>query len=286
MRVVRYESSSVIGRIVSFAAAVLACAPHVARAQNEPVESDPDPKATCLESHEQAQVLRMDAKLLEARAAASRCAQRSCPPAVVDDCLRWRSELQSLVPSIILTAKSDAGDEPEVRVYIDGKLVTAKLDGRPIELDPGTYAVRFVWANRAPVLQTVVLHESEQHRPVVADFRTKSDAPSQRGTPVRPTPAAVYLLGAIGVAGLATSAGFALSTRSARNDAESSCAPLCDDATVDDVRSKALVADVAAGIGIVGLGLAGYLYWTRPTEYRPIVAPSSSGLLIGVGGTY
>ena len=250
--------------------------------------ADEDVKAACLQDHERSQVLRMEGELLSARSALERCARRECPPAVVDDCVRWHDEVKALVPSIILAAKSERGDEPGVRVYIDGEPVTEPLEGRPMELDPGSYQLRFVLPGRKPIERQIIVREGDQYRPITVDFsppepKRESEA---KGTPHRPTPTAVYYLGAVGAVGLVASAGFALSARSERNDALDSCAPLCDESTVDRVRTKAMVADVAAGVGVVGLALAGYVYWSRPTEYLPVVAASDSKLVVGLRGSY
>lgn len=236
----------------------------------------------------------MDGKLLEARAAMSICAQRSCQPAVVEDCIQWLPQLDRQIPSVVLAAKSDQGDETRVSVYVDDVLVAERLDGRPLDLDPGTYRIRFVWGTAKPIERAVLLREGEKYRQVIADFRSapkvrplaggvSKQAPRRE---TRPVPGAVYVLGSVGAVAVATSAVMALSARSARTEALSSCAPLCEQTEVDSVRGKALAADIAGGIGLVSLGLAGYMYWTRPTVYEPVLAPSQSGWVFGLRGRY
>jgi len=54
------------------------------------------------------------------------------------DCLRWSSEVDRAMPTVIFTAKDPAGqDMVDVRVFVDGQKVADRIDGRPAALDPG-----------------------------------------------------------------------------------------------------------------------------------------------------
>jgi hypothetical protein len=71
-----------------------------------------------------------------------------------------------------------------------------------------------------------------------------------------------------------------------------SCAPLCDSDTVSGVRAKTIVADTFGALALVSVGVAGYLYWSRPTLYRDapatqaVILPTDSGVFVGLWGSY
>jgi hypothetical protein len=83
--------------------------------------------------------------------------------------------------------------------------------------------------------------------------------PSPAPTEPRSVAPAAYVLGAVGVAGVAVFATFALLGKSEQHRLESTCSPQCPPADVDALRTKFLIADLALVAGVVSLGATTYI---------------------------
>jgi hypothetical protein len=92
--------------------------------------------------------------------------------------------------------------------------------------------------------------------------REVAAAPPQL-TASRPIPTSAYVLGAVGVAGLATFGTLAILGKSQQDDLERSCSPACSPAQLSPMKTKFMIADIALAVGAVSLGAAGYLVLTR-----------------------
>ncbi len=270
-------------------------------AQNE-AESTP----ACLAAHEQAQVKRMDADLLAASSLLRACSEASCPAFVRGDCVQWLDEVHEAIPTVSLAASSEDGDESDVRVFVGDKLITEKLDGRPIELNPGVYEFRFERPPAKPVVRQVILREGEKNRLVSVQLALRPEAqppapapapaPALPATPAveeyRPVPPVALILGGVAIAGGATAAILAVSAHNAHDNARSDCAPLCSDAEVADIRARAIGSDVSTGIAIAAAAGAGYFFFTRPTRQRQIamarlrVVPMPQGGYVTLAGGF
>src|SRR5262245_7790898 len=81
-----------------------------------------DDKKVCLAAAAQGQTLRDAHKLVEAREQFRTCAREQCPRVVQKDCVAWLSDVEKNLPSVVLTAKDEAGaDIVEGKVSVDGK---------------------------------------------------------------------------------------------------------------------------------------------------------------------
>ena len=236
-------------------------------------------------------------KLLDSRARFASCSRKKCPAKIVEACVRWSSEVDAAIPSVVLAARDRRGNNlTDVRVSIDGD-AAVDLSPLAIELDPGTHSFAFQRTGSPEVGQQVVLHEGEKNREVLARFASHEAAPpevaattpepsptaltTQLGlvTPTtapppaappthdeRPVPAMAWVLasaGSLALVGFATFAGLGLSTR-ANDHCDVGCSPSQYDTVMTDLR----VADASLGVGIVALGTAALLYLTRPTAKR------------------
>lgn len=244
---------------------------------------------SCVSGHEKAQELRLAGRLIESKRALLTCAEEQCPSIVRADCVRWLEDIESAIPTIVIVAVADSGDEIDVSVTIDGNLITRQLNGQPIELDPGVHAMRFERAGSAPQVSKINLGQGEKNRIVRLDFRTKEPAVgavSRQAEPgatapkpaPRPTPTLTYVLGAVALTATASTAYFGIGALHARSDAKS-CEPLCRSDVVDDVRHKALYADLSAIIAVVSAAGSLVLYESRPA----IAAQAKPTLPLGVG---
>jgi hypothetical protein len=236
-----------------------------------PARAD-DAMRACISASEEGQRLRDDRKMLEARAALLRCTDARCPGMIRKDCTGWLAEVNERLPLVVLAAHNRAGqDLAQVRVSMDGTLLAERLDGRALEVDPGTHTFRFEMGGAEAVEQTAIIGEGERHRVIRVEMGTavvppppppppREPPPPDQPHPGRHVPVGVYVAGGIGVAALASFAAFGISGQSERSDLQSTCAPTgtCTDDAVSRARTKLIVADVSLGVGVVAVGLAAY----------------------------
>lgn len=233
-------------------------------------------KQACIAASEKAQGLRTEGHMIAARQQLLVCARDVCPTIVRKDCARWVAEVDEALPSIVLAAKDGAGhDVTDVRVSVDDQPFVDKLDGKSQVIDPGSHVFKFERDGVPPVTETVLVREGEKNRIVQIQWTTPAtggagaaggkDAGSESAKPIPP---ATWILGGIGVIGLAGFTAFGISARSQASDLRSTCAPACEQSDVDAVKRKALFADVSLGVGLVAFGAATYFWLAAPTETK------------------
>jgi hypothetical protein len=251
----------------------------------------------CSSSAEKAQRLRKDGKLRESRDKLVICARATCPALVRHDCEGWLGEVEALLPSVVVTAKDQGGkDVVDVKVFIDDKAETLRLDGKAIDVDPGVHTFRYERSGSPPVVNQVVIREGERARPLEVAFDVpggpkapdggKGDTVTLTPGSARGLPVGAIVFGALGVVGVGTFAYFHLTAKSDRDHLKATCAPGCDPSAVDDINRKIIISDVALGVGLVSLGVAAYLLITRPSApsatTTPIVRGAPGGAFGGV----
>ena len=286
------------------AAVVITAPAHRAYADDRP------DKQACVAAYEEAQQLRKDGKLTSSRARLLVCAQDSCPAVVRRDCTVWLAEVEQATPTVVLAARAPGGqDAVEVTVSLDGKPLAKRLDGKALPLDPGPHTFRFELPSaQVPAREeTILLHEGERNRQVLADFQPPAAPPSGAAAPSggpagaplpspmrpAPTPVGAYVLGGLGVAGLGVFTAFGLLGLSAKNDLDArACRPGCAQGDVDAVKQKFLVADIGLGVGAVSLGIATVLFLARgevPASDPSVavdVVPARGGAALGLRGAF
>ncbi len=221
-----------------------------------------DQKA-CVDAHQEAQRLRKSLDLLGARSRLVVCAGASCPSLVQKDCSDWLTDITHEIPSVIVSAKDEGGHElSDISVSVDGKLVAEKLDGKPIELNPGVYRFRYERPGAEPIEQSVMLQTGVANRVVEVTFPGGLAEKKKRVK----TPVATWVLGGIGVAGFVSFAYFGLEARSEYKDKERECGSACDPNSTDSIRNKFTISDVSLVVSVLAFGGASYLYFTRPYE--------------------
>jgi hypothetical protein len=128
-----------------------------------------DGTTACTDASSQGQIQRDAHKLVEARNQFILCAKRECPGVVRKDCTTWLEQVQASVPTVVPIALDAAGNSlPAVKVSIDGKLLVDKIDGRAVEVNPGTYTFTFEAPDGTKVEKPVVVAEGEKDRRVTA----------------------------------------------------------------------------------------------------------------------
>jgi hypothetical protein len=224
-------------------------------------------KKECLTQHEQSQVFKQASKLKAAREALLTCSRDVCPSFIRADCVEWLGQLDRSIPSVVPTAKVNKKDETNVRVTVDGQLAATRLDGKPIELDPGVHTFRFELAPWPPVEQQVLVAEGEKNRTVSVQFGNQSEDGKESDVPMyRPFPTIDYVLGGTAVVGIGLFAAFGSMGMSGKKDLQNTCAPFCSTTDVNSkVKSKFLIADIGLGVAVASTVLGVILYATRPS---------------------
>lgn len=230
-------------------------------------------KKVCASKYTEAQEQRAEGKLRTARDALLVCSQKDCAGFIRKDCGRWLAEVEEALPSIVVAAKDASGaDVTDVRVTMDGERIASELGARAIEVDPGEHTFTFERDGRT-VEQKVLVREGEKSRRIEVTFEeeapepvaapaTRAATPEDAGTEPEGDgpPMAAWILGGVGVAGLATFAIMGSSGLSEKSDLEDSCSPNCSDDDLSGPRKSFLIADIGLGVGLVSLGIATYLF--------------------------
>lgn len=242
-------------------------------------------KQACVQAYVEAQRLRKADKLTEAREKLELCADDACPATVKKDCKPWLADNDREQPTVLLSALDLSGNKTTtVRVLVDGTKIGDQLPSAAIKIDPGAHKIRFEAEGLEPIEVELSLQKGEKGREVVADFSTQKQAEKPAAAtplsteptpPGRKTPTLVYVLGGVGVLGLASFAYFGSTGKSDEDELAEGCAPKCDPGDVDAAHQKMLIADISLGVSAVALGAAAYLFFTRP-------ARTETSTLVGV----
>ncbi|HVH47250.1 MAG TPA: hypothetical protein VM925_33160 [Labilithrix sp.] len=232
----------------------------------------PDEREQCAASAEQAQQLRDEGKYRRAREQMLVCVRNVCPGPIKVDCGKWLSELDRDAPTVVFGARDNKGtDIVDVKVSMDGAPLQARLDGKPVLVDSGEHSFKFEGPDGTVREERVLLRAAEKARPIIVTFAAP-DAPvpprnDSNGTGAFDKTLVPPLVAAgIGVVALGSFAIFGLAGKSDVDELQR-CKPMCAEERVDSARTKLTIADVSLGVGVVALGVATYLYLTRPVAH-------------------
>ncbi len=238
----------------------------------------------CVTASERGQRLREKLQFKEAREEFVACSRDVCPAVVRSECVKWTNDIVDRMPSIIIRAKDEAGnDVTDVRMFVDDQLAQDRLDGRRLDIDPGPHTLRFERAGNAPREMKVLVREAERNRFVDIVLgeapKPKPDRNERPPAPEdgKPFPIAAALLGGVAVLGGVTFAILASSGNSDVSHLRSTCAPKCSSSDVSSAKTKIILANVALGVGILALAGAGYYLFVAPSG-----ASSSAGATVGL----
>jgi hypothetical protein len=296
-QVIRLARRSLIG------AAVLGLAPWPAGSALA------DEKKVCLDSYVDAQKLKQKASLIAARKSLILCSRDACPSSIRSECVQWLKEVDQSLPTVVLLAKDAGGrDLLDVRVTVDGEPFAERADGKPVPIDPGPRVFRFEAPGFEPVEAQHVIRASVKDLVISVEFQPVAGAdsadepaapspttlPESDTGPSRPTPPMVYVLGGLGVVGMAGFGTFVWRFDGQRSDLEA-CKPFCAGEDIDAADTSRKIAFVSLGVGVVALGAATALYLTRPEKdasvatYRGLLfdaVPTSGGAAATLRGVF
>lgn len=227
-------------------------------------------KQACMDAAPRGQDLRDQGKLVEAARELSICADASCPDPVPTYCKGWLDEVKKRIPSLLVRVTDASGrDVPDAAVKIDGRPVA--VDGRGVDLDPGSHQARASRPGSHDAVETVVLREGERDHPLTLRLETEhGEARAAIGSagaePGRTVPLASWIAWGVGAVGLAGFTIFGIKADIDYSDYHSSCGNLCARSATDDVSRTMVIADVSLAVGIVGAALGTIFYFTLPQQ--------------------
>jgi hypothetical protein len=253
--------------------------------------ADPPPKAACAHAAEEGQRLRAESKLREARESFTACAAERCPALIRSDCSGWLAEVEAAVPTVVIRAipAEEPGRELyEVEVRVDGVVLTSRLDGHELPVNPGEHHFSFGAPGRVPAEDDIVVRAGEKHRLLTVSLPSVN--PSPPPVIVKPLPPppprmgtgtkALLIGGGVALAGAAA---FGTSGLVKERSLRTTCAPNCNQDDVDSARLRLRLADVSLLVGVAALATAGVLIWTAPDGNTSVgVTPLARGALVGV----
>lgn len=223
--------------------------------------------AECANAYEQGQEQRKSGKLVSARSTLQLCARDECPDFIRSDCANWYGEVQNEVPTLVFAARSQGRDLSDVRVSVGERVLSTRVDGQVVELDPGEYDFEFQAPEMRTLRQHFVIARGERNRLIQVELEPVH-APQGAGPTTDAARAQRSLLlpgvfAGIGVVGVAGFAGLGAWGHSQENELEGSCSPHCSSDRVSDVRTKYLLADVSLGVGVASLALGAYFFFSQ-----------------------
>jgi hypothetical protein len=242
-------------------------------------------KAACAVAYEKAQEARVDNRLREAKKHLAICAQSQCPAFIRADCAEWFEEVDQAVPSVVFSAVDATGAETgDVRVTIDGALYSERLDGAPLELDPGEHTCRFEHGDDPPIEQKTLIRAGERNRSIqISWFAGKPNdwGPQTEAAPGPLRPYA-YVAGGVAAAALVSFGVFGIIGRQQEKSVKEKCEAnlaTCPLDEIDSAESKLLIADISLGVAAVSLLTGAVLFGlSEPKEQA-----TAGRLSVGVG---
>ena len=264
-------------------------------------------KEDCINAHVAAQQHKNDSQLLAAKKQLIICAHESCPAEIRSECGRLLEEVETGMPTIVITAEDEAGhDIADVRVTLDGNPLVETLDGKPIPFDPGAHQLRFERSGSPPIEQKIIVKAGEKYRAVKIRFEpdgeagaspttgSPTDQPPDSSEPAESSGISPLVYVGFAVAGVGAivggiTGGISLSQASDLKDdcPENACAmdrgeDIDSMMTLGHVSTVSfIVAGVGAGVAVVSLILGGSEA-SETGSIRPVLGPG----FLGMGGSF
>ena len=230
----------------------------------------------CFDQHELGQEFRQAGQLLASRQAFLRCQAPSCASAVRQDCSSWAADVDKQLPRVAFAVTLDGEPRLDAQISIDGRPQN-DAGGTTIQLDPGAHRYRVLLGQAHASEGDLQLTLDEPPRRVDVAFHTAPRAG-------RSVPTLSWVLGGVGVAGVAGFVGLGLSSRALEQELERSCSPSCTDSQIDSVQQRAVLANVSLGVGLGSLAAAAVVYFlsapkpaAEPTVGLSLVRLDASG---------
>jgi hypothetical protein len=227
--------------------------------------ADTTAKLRCVQANENAQVLRRDGRLRDARAKLVECESMACPSLVREDCVLQLADVDQAIPTLTFDVRDTAGNELRgVRVSVDG-VPAGTFEGNPVPVDPGERVFRFEADGRGPVETTLGIREGEKNRRERVVLRVPTSPSARSRESVGATQRTIgILVGGTGAAATFVGAIFGVESKATYNAALSHCQSgptSCDPQGVQggsDAHSQASISTVALLLGGAAVGAGAF----------------------------
>jgi hypothetical protein len=203
----------------------------------------------CVEAHTKAVERQQSGHLKEARPLFEACAKPTCDKYLQQECTTQVTQLDADIPSVVPVV-TDGDDAPRVDcvVKIDGEVLTSKLGGQALSVDPGLHEFTFSTDKGVISTQKVMIVQGQRNRPLACSTLGPSHALSVS----MPTQAA---------AAQAAAARFAYEKSAS---GEVAPAPPAPESSPKTKWAPGWAPWVVGGAGLAGVGAGALLiYWGR-----------------------
>jgi hypothetical protein len=125
------------------------------------------PSLDCTTAHAKAEEREQSGHLREARALYESCANPSCERYLQEECTTRVTQLDTDIPSVVpVVTDRQSGPRVDCEIKMDGEVLTSKLGGQALPVDPGMH--EFTFSTKEGVLSTqkVMIVEGQRNRPL------------------------------------------------------------------------------------------------------------------------
>lgn len=205
-------------------------------------------------------------------------------------------QLKARIPKLTLKRGKSAKSG---RIEIDGVSVGENSVGSPMPFDPGPHLVEVKLGEATKFSENVSLAEGDA-KEVVIEFSEQAPTPGavadkpveKDQSPAKKSGGALpWVIGGVGVAGLAAGGVFFLMKQGKVSELEDACGadgnqcPPDKKSTYDDAKTYNTISMVSLGVGVVGVGIAATMLLTRKSSapkagywVAPAIGPGSGGV--------
>ncbi len=222
---------------------------------------------SCRAAALEAQRLHAAQALLEERGELLKCLRPECPDVIQASCRGWLEENHEARPSLVVIAKDARGNDVVGATFtVDKDRTARKVDGKPLELNPGTHTIHGEAPSLAPLEMEIMVAIGVKLRPVTLSWPAAAETPEPTKPPpppktveVRPIPARVLVLGAASAVALGAATVFGVLAWREYDDLRAS-----NRGDQQPLPTYRVAGDVALGVGVVLAGLTLWQFLTRP----------------------
>jgi hypothetical protein len=207
-----------------------------------------------------------------------------------------QAELAALEPRVAKLVVALAEAPRALSVHVDGVEVSPKTFGSEWVLEPGSHRVEATGLDVEPISRTLVIEAGELKRISLSFTRIAqtephagADSPSRRGE----LRTLGFVVGGVGVAGVAVWTIFGLQAKADYDALERECPDGCTNAAsrdrIDHGKSSQTVANVGLAVGALGLAASGallYLAFSEEETPRASVALSPGSASLSYEGRF
>jgi hypothetical protein len=143
--------------------------------------------ADCLAASDASHKFRNQHKLRAQRGQLLICAAPNCPGDIRKECMTRVDEVNPQIPTVAFSARAASGtDLIDVKVTMDGEVLTERLGGTSLSVDPGEHSFTFETAGQNPVTKKLVVVQGQKDRQELITFGPEPQAETPRPVAIRP----------------------------------------------------------------------------------------------------